>query len=128
MFCKRDLLYFFNMVYFRSYWSHWDLSTTICLHQMAAVGLELTTLGFRGMAPYSLRHRCGHLYQDNFRPDSCAFLHCPTHLCTQWLVCGTLSTFLGFVCGPTHMPLSSDTTLWCCPPTPEFWYISFHHH
>ncbi len=31
------------MVYFRSYWFHLDL--------MAAVGFELTTLGFRGMAP-----------------------------------------------------------------------------
>ncbi len=39
------------MVYFRSYWSHLDISTTICSHQMAAVGFELTTLGFRGMAP-----------------------------------------------------------------------------
>ncbi len=39
------------MFYFRSYWSHLDISTTICLHQMAAVGFELTTLGFRGMAP-----------------------------------------------------------------------------
>ncbi len=39
------------MVYFRSYWSHLDISTTICSHQMAAVRFELTTLGFRGMAP-----------------------------------------------------------------------------
>ncbi len=34
-----------------SYWSHLDISTTICPHQMAAVGFELTTLEFRGMAP-----------------------------------------------------------------------------
>ncbi len=39
------------MAYFRSYWFHLDISTTIGLHQMAAVGFEPTTLGFRGMAP-----------------------------------------------------------------------------
>ncbi len=42
------LFLFFEMVYFRSYWSHLDMSTT---HLMAAVGFELTTLGFRGVAP-----------------------------------------------------------------------------
>ncbi len=47
------------MAYFMSYWSHLDISMTICPHQMAAVGLELTTLGFKGMAPYALCHRCG---------------------------------------------------------------------
>ncbi len=45
------LTFYFEMVYFRSYWSHLDISTIICQHQMAAVGFELTTLGFRGMAP-----------------------------------------------------------------------------
>ncbi len=36
----------FEMTYFRSYWSHLDISTTICSNQMAAVKLELMTLGF----------------------------------------------------------------------------------
>ncbi len=49
-------MFFFYMVYFMSYWSHLDISTTICPHQMAAEGFELTTLGFRGMAPYTLHH------------------------------------------------------------------------
>ncbi len=40
-----------KMAYFRSCWSHLDISTTICQHQLAAVGFELTTPGFRGMAP-----------------------------------------------------------------------------
>ncbi len=31
------------MVYLRLYWSHLDIS--MMMHQMAAVGLELTTLG-----------------------------------------------------------------------------------
>ncbi len=43
--------FFFEMVYLRSYRSHLDISMTICPHQMAAVGFELTTLRFRGMAP-----------------------------------------------------------------------------
>ncbi len=43
---------FFNleMAYFRSYWFHLEISTTICPHQMAAERFELTTLEFRGMA------------------------------------------------------------------------------
>ncbi len=40
-----------EMVSFRSYWSHLDISTTICPPQMAVVGFELMTFGFRGMAP-----------------------------------------------------------------------------
>ncbi len=35
-----------EMAYFRSYWSHLDISTTICPYQMAAVGFEPMTLGF----------------------------------------------------------------------------------
>ncbi len=34
-----------------SYWSHLDISTTICLHQMAAVGFEPMTLGFLRRGP-----------------------------------------------------------------------------
>ncbi len=34
-----------EMAYFRSYWSHLDISKTICPHQMAAVGFETMTLG-----------------------------------------------------------------------------------
>ncbi len=40
----------FEMAYFRLYWSHFDISTTICPHLMAPMGLELMTLGFSGMA------------------------------------------------------------------------------
>ncbi len=32
------------MIYFRSYWSPLEISTTICPHQMAAVGIEPRTL------------------------------------------------------------------------------------
>ncbi len=39
------------MVYFMSYWSHLDISTTICPHQMAAVGFETMTLGFLRLGP-----------------------------------------------------------------------------
>ncbi len=39
------------MAYFRSYWSHLDISMTICPHQMEAVRFEPMTLGFRGLAP-----------------------------------------------------------------------------
>ncbi len=45
------LNFIFEMVYFRSYWSHLDISTTICSHQMAVVGFEFTTLRFRGLVP-----------------------------------------------------------------------------
>ncbi len=37
----------------------WDISTTICPHQMAAVGFEHMTLGFLRLGPYSLRHQVG---------------------------------------------------------------------
>ncbi len=42
------LIYFVvvEMAYIRSYWSHLDISTAICPHQIAPVGLELMTLGF----------------------------------------------------------------------------------
>ncbi len=33
------------MVYFRSYWSHLDISTTICPHQMASMGSNSRPLG-----------------------------------------------------------------------------------
>ncbi len=36
--------FLFEMVYFRSYWSHLDISPTICSHPMAPVGFEPMTL------------------------------------------------------------------------------------
>ncbi len=55
-------IFFFEMVYFRSHWSHLDIPTTICSHQMAAVGFEAMALGFLRLSPYSLRHWCWHLH------------------------------------------------------------------
>ncbi len=44
---KSSLLDFFvEMAYFRSYRSHFDISTTIYPHHMVAVGFEPMTLGF----------------------------------------------------------------------------------
>ncbi len=41
----------FGMAHFRSYWSHLDISPTICPHQMADVGFQPMTLGFLKHGP-----------------------------------------------------------------------------
>ncbi len=46
-----DGFFVFEMVYFRSYWSHLDISTTICPHQNTAVGFQLMTVGFFKFGP-----------------------------------------------------------------------------
>ncbi len=52
------------MAYFRSYWSHLDISMTIYPHQMAVVGFEHMTLGFLRLGPYSLHHSADHSAPD----------------------------------------------------------------
>ncbi len=55
---------FFLMAYLGRTGLAWDISMTICPHQMAAVGFEPLTLGFWGMAPTHYANDADYTYHE----------------------------------------------------------------